>query len=60
MGIGLVRAASLTRYAEVAREAGLDPYRVLSEFGLPPRCLQDPELKVPVDAVRQPAATRCR
>jgi AraC-like DNA-binding protein len=53
MGIGLVRAASLIKYAEVAREAGLDPYRMLSDFRLPPRCLQDPELTVPVDAVRQ-------
>ena len=26
---------------------------MLSEFGLPPRCLEEPELKVPVDAVRQ-------
>jgi AraC-like DNA-binding protein len=53
MGIGLVRTASLIKYAEVAREAGLDPYRMLSEFRLPPRCLEDPELTVPVDAVRQ-------
>jgi AraC-like DNA-binding protein len=51
--LGLIRSASLTHYAEVARHAGLDPYRMLSEFGLPPRCLKEPELMVPLDAVRQ-------
>jgi AraC-like DNA-binding protein len=50
---GLIRSASLTHYAEVARRCGLDPARMLSEFGLPPRCLADPELVVPVDAVRR-------
>jgi AraC-like DNA-binding protein len=49
---GLVRSATLTNYAEVASVARLDPYRMLSEFGLPQRCLKDPELKVPIDAVR--------
>ena len=51
--IGLIRSASLTHYAEVARSAGLDPYRMLSEFGLPPGCLKEPELMVPIDAVRR-------
>ena len=49
---GLVRSASLTNYADVAVKAGLDPYRLLSEFGLPQRCLREQELKVPIDAVR--------
>lgn len=48
----LVRSASLTNYADIARKFRLDPYRLLSEFGLPQRCLQEPELKVPMDAVR--------
>ena len=48
-----IRAASLSKYAEVARRAGLDPQRMLSEFGLPPRCLEEPELRVPLDALRQ-------
>ena len=26
---------------------------MLSEFGLPPRCLEEPELMVPLDAVRR-------
>lgn len=50
---GLIRSASLTHYAEVARSAGLDPYRMLSEFGLPARSLQEPELMIPIDAVRR-------
>ena len=48
----LTRSASLTNFATVAREAGLDPARLLDEFGLPQRCLRDPDLKVPLDAVR--------
>jgi AraC-like DNA-binding protein len=48
---GSVRSASLTNYAEVARKAGLDPHRLLSEFGLPQGCLREPELKIPIDAV---------
>ena len=50
--IGLIRSASLTNFAEVARTAGLDPHRMLAEFGLPARCLRDPELKIPIQAVR--------
>ena len=49
----LIRSASLTNYAEVARNAGLDPAGMLREFGLPQRCLSDPELKIPIDSVRQ-------
>ena len=51
--IGLIRSASLTLYAEVARRAGLDAFRMLSEFHVPPNCLKDPELMVPIDAVRR-------
>ena len=47
-----IRSASLTNYADIGRSAGLDPVRMLDEFGLPPECLADPELKVPIDAVR--------
>jgi len=50
---GLIRGASLTHYADVARHAGLDPSRMLNEFGVPSRCLKEPELKVPIDAVRR-------
>lgn len=48
-----VRSASLTHFGEVARKVGLDPVRLLSEFGLPQRCLQDPDLKLPIEAVRR-------
>ena len=50
---GLIRSASLTNFADVARRVGLDPARLLREFGLPQQCLRDPELKVPLDTVRQ-------
>jgi len=50
---GVIRAASLTNFADVARSVGLDPMRLLSEFGLPQRALEDADLKVPIDAVRQ-------
>ena len=49
----LVRSRVLSHYAEVARRAGLDPYRMLSEFRLPPRCLREPECKIPLALVRQ-------
>lgn len=51
--INVVRSASLTGYADIALKAGLDPARMLREFGLPLRRLQEPELKIPADAVRQ-------
>jgi AraC-like DNA-binding protein len=50
---GLIRSASLATFSEVAREAGLDPDALLREFDLPPRCLKEPELRVPVDSVRR-------
>jgi AraC-like DNA-binding protein len=50
---GLIRSASLTNYADVARAAGLDPARMLAEVGIPARALRDPDLKVPLDKVRQ-------
>jgi len=50
---GLIRSASLTNYASAARAVGLDPARMLREFGLPQRALRDPELKVPIERVRR-------
>src|SRR5690349_17176807 len=47
---GLTRSASLTHFADVAKSVGLDPTRLLSEFGLPQRCLRDPELQIPMRA----------
>ena len=34
----LIRSAVLSNYVEVARSAGLDPYRMISEFRLPAAC----------------------
>lgn len=51
--ISLVRSATLRGFADVARQVGLDPVRLLVEFRLPRRCLEEPELRVPVDAVRR-------
>lgn len=53
MRAALVRSASLTNYADAAGAVGLDPSAMLREFGLPVRCLTDPELRVPLDAVRR-------
>ncbi|HSV82877.1 MAG TPA: AraC family transcriptional regulator ligand-binding domain-containing protein [Ramlibacter sp.] len=49
----LLRSASLTDFAEVARTAGLNPRTMLAEAGLPMDVLDTPDLKVPADAVRQ-------
>lgn len=49
----LVRAASLTNYAEVARAVGLDPGRMLMDAGLAPAMIADPDLKLPADRVAQ-------
>ena len=50
---GVIRSASLTNYAEVARKAGLDPARMLREFDLPARCLERPDVLVPIEPVRR-------
>jgi AraC-like DNA-binding protein len=47
----LVRSASLTHFAEVAAQCGLDARALVVEVGLPPRCLQDPDLKIPTRSV---------
>jgi len=48
-----LRSASLTGYADLAREAGLDPISLLSEVGLPVSALREPDLKISADAVRE-------
>lgn len=49
---GFIRSASLAGFAEVARRHGLDPHRVLREFALPLRCLEEPDVMVPIESVR--------
>lgn len=46
-----LRSASLTHFADVAARHGLDPLALVREVGLPPRCLDDPDLTVPSAAV---------
>ena len=48
----LVRSAVLTPFAELAASCGLDARALLVEAGLPPRCLDDPDLKIPARAGR--------
>jgi AraC-like DNA-binding protein len=47
----LVRSAVLNDYVEVAQSVGLDPYHMIAAHGLPPGCLRDPELRIPMTAV---------
>jgi AraC-like DNA-binding protein len=49
----LVRAAALTNFALIAADGGIDGLPLLRDVGLPPRCLDDPDLKVPARAVSQ-------
>lgn len=46
-----VRSASLTHFAQVAADCGLDARALLAEVGLPARCLDEPDLKIPSVAV---------
>jgi len=45
------RAGSLTNFYEIARKAGLDGERMLREFGLPPDCMTEPDMMVPIEPV---------
>ena len=47
----LVRSAALTHFVDVAAQCGLDGRALVVEVGLSPRCLEDPDLKVPAPAV---------
>ena len=59
----LVRSAVLNDYVDVAQSVGLDPYRMIAAHGLPPGCLKNPELRIPMTAVArllEDSAARCR
>lgn len=47
----LVRAAALTHFAELAAACGIDARALVAMQALPPRCLSDPDLKVPAHLV---------
>jgi AraC-like DNA-binding protein len=46
-----IRSGSLTSFPEVALQAGLDPTKLMQEFGLPHGCLAEPDLMVPAESV---------
>ena len=48
-----IRSAVLSEYTGVARAWGLDPARMLHEAGLPAVCLQERDLRIPVERVCQ-------
>ena len=59
----LIRSASLTHLPQLAQACGIDARELLREAGLPPACLTDTDLKVPVSAVARVlelAAARAR
>ena len=47
----LIRSAVLTSFADLAAACGLDARALLVDAGLPQRCLDEPDLKVPARAV---------
>lgn len=47
----LVRSASLTHFADLAAQCGIDGRALVAEVGLPPRCLSEPDLKIPTRLV---------
>jgi AraC-like DNA-binding protein len=47
-----IRAAFLSKYADLARDVGLDPLRMLDAVGIPRAALTDPELRIPTVAAR--------
>ncbi len=49
----MIRSASLTGYAAIARATGLDPIRMLRAVGLDRSCLDDPDIKIRSSAVRE-------
>lgn len=49
----LIRSSSLTNFIDVARAAGLDPYRQLRKAGVSTSALLDPDIKIPANSVMQ-------
>lgn len=49
----LVRATVLTNYVQVARQAGIDPYKQLSRAGIRRSALLDPGAMISADALRK-------
>ena len=51
--VDLIRSASLTHYPMVARSLGIDPKAMLKQARLPLHCLERPDLRIGVAAVRR-------
>jgi AraC-like DNA-binding protein len=49
----LIRSAVLTSFPDLAASCGLDARELLVDAGLPQRCLDEPDLKVPARAIAQ-------
>lgn len=49
----LIRSATLTHYARLARSEGLDPATMLRKVKLPLTCLERRDLRIPVRSVRR-------
>ena len=49
--VALVRSAALTHFTELAEACGMDARALVASVALPPRCLVDPDLKVPAKLV---------
>jgi AraC-like DNA-binding protein len=47
----LLRAATLSNFAEVAQQASLSPRTLLREVGIDPAALADPDMRIPAGAV---------
>jgi AraC-like DNA-binding protein len=47
-----IRAAALIGYADLAREIGLDPLRMLDRVGIPRAALADPDMRISAAALR--------
>lgn len=59
----LVRSASLTHFAEIAAQCGLDAHALIAQAGLPAACLSNPDLKIDAQvtlAMIEDAAARAR
>ncbi|WP_455286661.1 AraC family transcriptional regulator ligand-binding domain-containing protein [Cupriavidus necator] len=56
----LVRSASLTKFSAIARGAGLDPVRMVSQAGLDQSCLYTPDLRIPESRLAEVLETSAR
>lgn len=51
MAVQLIRSASLSNFVALAEAYHLDPYALLRDAGLDRSCLQNPDLKIPIQSL---------